>query len=369
VSKRIAILSCSVGAGHLRAAQALAVTARTLHPDCVVLEQDVLELMPKPFVKLYRDFYLEMVGRTPEFFGWLYDQMDKPLQEDLFRRMFERANAGKFYDLIDDFKPDISICAHFLPASLLYRARRKGRYPGKLVTVVTDFDVHGMWLGTPADHLFLAVEEARVYVRSLGVDAGILSVTGIPTHPQFGIPQDREKVARELGLRSDLPTVLVSSGGFGVSNVGEMLAALTHLEVEVQVVAACGRNKELAAQLQKTQASPLVHILGFTDKIDLYMSCADVMLGKPGGLTTWESFTKGLAWVVVNPIPGQEERNTFHLLEEGIGVWAYEHRTLAYKLGQLLGNPARLKAMQENSRRLARPHAARDIIEKSLSLL
>ena len=367
--KKIAILSCSVGAGHMRAAQALAVTARKLHPDCVVLEQDVLELMPKPFVKLYRDAYLEMVGRTPEFFGWLYDQMDKPFREDLFKRMFERANAGKFYDLIHDFKPDISICAHFLPASLLYRDRRKGRYTGKLVTVVTDFDVHGMWLGTPADHLFLAVEEARVYVQSLGVDPAILSVCGIPTHPQFAVAQDREKVARELGLRPDVPTVLVSSGGFGVSNVGEMLDALTHLSVEVQVVAACGRNKDLAAQLQKSHASPLVHVLGFTDKIDLYMSCADVMLGKPGGLTTWESFNKGLAWVVVNPIPGQEERNTFHLLEEGIGVWAYEHRTLAYKLGQLLANPTRLKAMQENSRRLARPNAARDIIEKSLSFI
>jgi len=99
------------------------------------------------------------------------------------------------------------------------------------------------------------------------------------------------------------------------------------------------------------------------------MSCADIMLGKPGGLTSWESFVKGLGWVIVRPIPGQEERNTYHMLEEGVAVWAYEERTLAFKVDQLLGNPDRLQRMRENALALARPRAANQILETCLELL
>ncbi|MEW6277709.1 MAG: hypothetical protein AB1758_03725, partial [Candidatus Eremiobacterota bacterium] len=112
---------------------------------------------------------------------------------------------------------------------------------------------------------------------------------------------------------------------------------------------------------------PVVRPLGFTREIDEFMGLSDLMLGKPGGLTTWESFVKGLAWVVVNPIPGQEERNTYHLLEEGVAIWCYEPRTLVFKLEQLLSDPVRLGLMRENSRRMARPDAARVILDHAAS--
>jgi processive 1,2-diacylglycerol beta-glucosyltransferase len=139
------------------------------------------------------------------------------------------------------------------------------------------------------------------------------------------------------------------------------------------VVAICGRNEKLLEEVRAFIASqngdgPLMHAIGFTDKMDHYMSCADLMLGKPGGLTTWESFVKGLAWVVVDPIPGQEERNTFHLLEEGVGIWAYEPRTLAYKIDELLKGD-RLAGMRASSLRMGRPHAAREILDTCLELL
>ena len=150
----------------------------------------------------------------------------------------------------------------------------------------------------------------------------------------------------------------------------QILEALAHLTTPVQIVAACGRNEELRLSLQeKFAGQENLHVIGFTKAFDEYMSCADLMLGKPGGLTTWESFVKGLAWVVINPIPGQEERNTYHLLEEGIGIWAYQAKTLAFKVDHMLKETGRLEQMRQNSRRLARPRAAHEILEICRDLL
>jgi processive 1,2-diacylglycerol beta-glucosyltransferase len=363
--KRVAILSVSVGAGHMRAAQALQTVADTVPGE--FRSWDVLELMPPHFQGLYRDTYLDVVSRVPDVFGWLYDVTDRPFQGDPIRQLFEEAHAARFFQTLDEWAPDAVICTHFLPATLLYARRRKGRFPARIYTVVTDFDIHGMWLATPADHIFVAGEESRCYLERLGVQSEHISVTGIPTDPVFSQPRERAEMAQKHGLRPDLPTILMSTGGFGTSPAVELLEELTRVQTPVQVIACCGRNEKLLADVsafaRARHAKLHVKPQGFTREIDELMSCCDLILGKPGGLTTWESFAKGLAWVVVDPIPGQEQRNTYHLLEEGVGVWAYERRTLSYKVERLLGNPQRLEAMRENSRRQARPHAARDIIE------
>lgn len=368
---KIVVCSTSVGAGHVRAAQAL---ERAAEGRPISVEQiDVLTMMPRAFQKLYRDTYLEMVSKAPQVFSWLFDWTDKPFQPDAIRMALEEASAGRFHDYLDERQPDLVLCTHFLPASLAYSRREKGKGNFCLATVVTDFDVHGMWLGTPSDHYFLAVPEARAYLRSFGVSGRAISVTGIPTDPLFSVPRDRKEVALSLGLSPELPTLLLSAGGLGSGKLADTLQAVASIRVPHQVVVACGRNERLLQEVERTVLSfggkgHPIHAIGYTERFDEYMTCADLMIGKPGGLTTWESFVKGLAWVVVDPLPGQEERNTFHLLEEGVGVWAYEPRTLAFKIEELLGSE-RLAGMQANSRRMARPDAAGDILDICLELL
>jgi len=102
--------------------------------------------------------------------------------------------------------------------------------------------------------------------------------------------------------------------------------------------------------------------------MDEYMSASDILVGKPGGLTTSEALSKGLVFVIVNPIPGQEERNSDHLLEEGVAIRCNNLPVLAYKVDQLLEDTERFQRMQVNARRLARPNAALDVVNKLLEL-
>lgn len=372
---RIMVLSASVGAGHTRAAEAVELALRRAAPDAVVASHDVLTLMPPAFRKLYRDGYFKMVARAPRAVGWLYDATDKPFHKDPLLGKIEQAGALKLLKRIREFDPDIAICTHFLPTALLHRERRKGRCHARIVTVVTDFEVHGLWLAAPSDHYFVATDEARAHLEALEIPAHAITVSGIPTHPVFGEQKDRRAMRRKHGWRQDLPAILVSAGGFGAGNAERLLESLIAARIPAQIIAICGKSAALKTSIEKlvarrkVDALPVITVVGFTTEMDEFMSAADLMIGKPGGLTTSESLVKGVGWVVVNPIPGQEEKNAIYLLENGAGVWCDNLHTLAFKVRAVLDEPGRLEAMRKSAARLGRPGAGGEVARFVLSKL
>jgi processive 1,2-diacylglycerol beta-glucosyltransferase len=201
-----------------------------------------------------------------------------------------------------------------------------------------------------------------------------VTTSGIPIDPLFAEHKDKLEMRAKHGLKPDVTTILVSAGGFGVGPIEHMLESLAGMKHPAQIVALCGRNAELQSRLESAAARlPRLHHvtfnpIGFTTEMDEYMSAADILLGKPGGLTTSEALAKGLVFAIVNPIPGQEERNSDHLLENGVAIRCNNLPVLAYKLDRLLDDPARFASMQAGARRMARPDAARDIVNKLLEL-
>ncbi len=370
---RVLILSASVGAGHVRAAEAVEVALRQARAPVTIVNYDVLTWMPPAFRKVYRDGYFKMVARAPNVLGWLYDATDKPFHKDVVRLKVEQAGAARLLKQIREFDPDVAICTHFLPTALLDHERRKRRSRARILTVVTDFEVHGLWLTAPSDHYFVATEEARAHLEALGILPSAITVSGIPTHPVFAEPKDCLAMRRKHRWHLGLPAILVSAGGFGAGNAGRVLESLTAAQVPAQIIAVCGKNAALKTSIEKVAARrnadtlPAVKVVGYSTEMDEFMAAADLMTGKPGGLTTAESLIKGLGWVVVNPIPGQEERNAIFLLEHGAGVWCDNLHTLAFKVRMVLEEPGRLEAMRKNALRLGRPEAGATIAQYVIS--
>src|SRR5581483_6835251 len=238
-------------------------------------------------------------------------------------------------------------------------------------TVATDFETHRLWVHEPCELYFTATDEGALYLQNWGVPAGTTRVTGIPVHPAFAEPKDRAECLRRQGLVGDRPVVLQVAGGFGVGPVAAIFGQLLAVARPLEVVVVTGRNEEARAQLAGMPV-PERHrakVLGFTDQIDELMAAADVIVSKPGGLTTSEVLARGAAMVVVNPIPGQESRNSDFLLENGAAIKVNNIATLAHKVTDLLRDPDRLSRLQANARRLGRPRAAFDVVERSLKLL
>jgi processive 1,2-diacylglycerol beta-glucosyltransferase len=370
----ILILSASAGAGHVRAAEALERALGSLDHSAKVTHVDTLQHTNTLFRNVYSKAYLNMVNTMPEVLGWLYDQLDKPDKKPTQKLAFDKLNTGPFIKLLERYQPDVTICTHSLPAEIIAWMKQKERLETKLAVTITDFDVHALWLCEPCDHYFVAFDETRAHLEELGIEPARISTTGIPIDPAFARPKDRRAMRLKYGLAPDRDTILLSAGGFGVGKVEVVLEAILKIRHPAQVVVICGKNEELRSKFEQqvvlrgSKENPRVHIVGYTTAMDEYMAAADLIVGKPGGLTSSEALARGLVFVVVNPIPGQEERNSDHLLEEGAAVRCNNLPVLAYKIDQLLGNPARFHSMRANAIRLARPHAAQEIAMKLLEL-
>ncbi len=374
MSRRILILSASVGAGHLRAAEALEAALRELDPAADVQNVDVLTLTNAMFRRVYGQTYLDMVNNMPHVLGYFYDVLDrKPsprAKSDALRRLVQRMNLGKFLKFLNKQKWDVIVNTHFLPAEIIAGLTNKKKFATPHFTIVTDFDSHRLWVNEPCDHYFTATEESAVNLHSWGVPADATTVTGIPIHPAFSRPKDRDECLAKHGLAGDRPIILQLSGGFGVGPIEKIYRAILEVEVPLELIAVTGRNAKIKTELEKVEVPERhkSHVLGFTTEIDELMAVADIVVSKPGGLTTSEVLARGAVMAVINPIPGQESRNSDYLLENGAAIKLNNVSTVPFKLTALLRQPRRLATLKANARRLGHPKAAFDVARRALAL-
>jgi len=375
-SPRILVLSASVGGGHVSAAKAVTSALQETAPNATILNVDVLDRSNAAFRRIYGRTYLDLVDAAPHLLGYFYDVMDRPRRagsvRERMRLAFERLNLGRLLRLLEKEGPwDLAVCTHFLPAEIIAWLRRTGRSSLKQMTVTTDFETHRLWVNQPCDRYTTATQEGKLYLKHWGVPEGDVRVTGIPINPVFAQPKDRDECRSRLGIGGGRPVILHLAGGFGVGPVREQYRALLSVERPIEVVVVAGKNAKVKADLERAPVPPRhrAKVLGFTDRMDELMAAADVVVSKPGGLTTSEAMARGAAMVVVSPIPGQEGRNSDHLLESGAAIKVNNTATLAHKVGCLLGDADRLEGLRANARRIGRPRAAYDVAEEALRLL
>ena len=368
----VLILSASVGAGHLRAAQAMELAFRQLLPDATIKNIDVLTLTNAAFRRLYGQAYLDLVNRAPHVLGYIYDIMDRPRsphhRSDRLRILVQKLNLKPFIHCLQEEPWDLIVNTHFLPAEIIASLRRNDGFNTPHFTVTTDFETHRLWVNQPCEHFFTATHEGALYLQHWGVPAADVTPSGIPIHPVFSEPKDRQACLTRQGLTGDHPIILQLGGGFGIGPVEEFYQAILQIETPIEIVVVAGRNEILRQQLESCEV-PSRHrakVLGFTDQIDELMQVADVVVTKPGGLTTSETLARGAAMAIVNPVPGQESRNSYFLLENGAAIKINNMATLTYKLTELLRDPARLAKLKENAKKLGRPRAAFDIAKMVL---
>jgi processive 1,2-diacylglycerol beta-glucosyltransferase len=225
-----------------------------------------------------------------------------------------------------------------------------------------------MWLSRMFQRYFVALDETKAHLEALGLPAERITVSGIPIDPIFAAPVDRAKMRASYGLQPEKTTLLLSAGALGVGPTELIVERLKHLEHDVQIIVTCGRSEEAKARVTEAVGAERSRfcILGYSDRMHELMHISDLFIGKPGGLTTSEALACGLPMAVFSPIPGQEERNADHLLEEGAGIRCNELTTLPFKIDRLLADPARLSAMRRAAKEMGRPHAAQTVVQTLL---
>jgi len=279
--------------------------------------------------------------------------------------------------LLKRVQPDLCVATHFLPAEIIAWLIAKKKLHARNAIVVTDYDVHAMWLCRTVGRYYLAIPEAAEYLAGIGVPREILRVTGIPIDPLFSVPLDRATARKELKLDPAAQILLLAAGGYGVGPLEQLVQDLLQLKKPWQLVAIAGKSEKMKKRLDEIArssgsppgGSPRLVPVGFTTQMDQYMAAADLLVGKAGGLTTSEALARHLPMALIEPIPGQEFRNADHLLEGGAAIRCNNLPAAAWKIAKLFDDPSRLDKMRQAAATMAHPNAAANIAEDALRLL
>ncbi len=364
-SKKVAILYASAGHGHEKAAKAVAESYGELIGSDKVELLNTLDFMPPLLKRIYRESYLFQIQKLPWLWGLFYFCADQALVYALarpLRRVFNHWAARRLEEWLVETNPAVVVSAHFLGTEVASHLKHKGAINSKIITVITDYLPHRIWLSPAVDGYVVAIEETKVEMIRRGALAGSIRVLGIPAEKKFSQKLSKDTLKDTFGLRKHLFTVLLTSGGAGVGAMKDIVDRLIRLGRPLQVVAICGTNEKLKKTLEKSATlNSLIKVYGFVNNMDEFMEVSDVLVGKGGGLTVTESLLKGLPMILFQSVPGQETRNVRCVEQSGVGVSALSVESVVSRILELLNDPARVEAMRRASKGLAKPNAALDI--------
>lgn len=369
---RILIATETAGGGHLAAAAALEEAWLALRPKDKVERLDLVKLFSPLHKKIHAAGYEKLVARAPEVWGMIFAKTDDPKvarRLNHIKALFPSRARRRFENHVSEFKPDVVLCTHYEPVEALGQMRRKQKGKAKppfVVSVVTDFEAHALWMDADVDLYSVAAEETKARLIARGAKANNVVATGIPIGAKFATKVDAHSVRKTMGLRDDLPTLLVLSGGFGMGPVGKILTALDKVAGTFQTVVVCGRNEELRRDLAAQDRKHPTRVLGFASNMHELMTVADLILTKPGGLTSSEALALGKPFFILDPIPGQEAANSDFLLERGAAAKVNRMEDLPFRIEQLLGSK-KLGEMAKAAKALGRLKSAEAVCKEVLT--
>ena len=359
---RILILSVTAGQGHNRTAKGIADAAAARGHQCRIV--DTFEYVSPAMGELVDEGYRLSIAFTPRAFGRAFRSFEKAEQEFAsILKAYKGVATRMSYELEEvykEFQPDAVVCTMSFAAQIASAIYERGVCRAPRVGIVTDYTLHPFWAGTNLDALVSPSEQLTESFVSKGIDRAIIRPVGIPILPAFNETIERQAACDILGI-DNMPTVLLMGGSMGHGDIEKAVESMDQTPALFQILAVCGSNKRMYNRLNAMQTRKPMRVYGFTDQVPVMMSAADMIVTKPGGLTVSEAIAKRLPMVLINPIPGQEDRNMDFLTNHGKAMRANKTLSVGEVTGQLMMSQVRRELMSKAQEAFGKPNATMDV--------
>ena len=369
MSKKVLFLSEDVGAGHVKAAESIIDQLKLEDPEIRTLRVDTFRYVNRMLNRIITGTYLEIIRFTPRVYGFLYSRAltaDDPGVANDFKKIINTVVATKLRKLIDDFSPDLIVCTNPFPAGIMSVFKKRHKISAPIYGIITDFTIHPFWIYDNIDLYFVAAEKLRNDLITKGVDSSRIVVSGIPIDTCFDIKYNASLIKNNMCIAADRFVVLVMGGSLGLGGFDAIFDSLNNAEPNIHVLFVAGKNKDMAASIEraKERFSFSITVFGYTDRIAELMAVSDLLITKPGGLTSSEAITMGLPMLIYEPIPGQETRNTDFLLHSEVALCADSEEALGRLISYLCNDKEQLGRMRQAALSKGKPNAARHVTER-----
>jgi len=353
---KILIFSVSIGAGHDSVAQAIAERLLAEAPGSEVKIVDTFRYINSILNKVVVGSYMETLRFTPKVWGYLYDQAEKGDKLVEFTQVFAKIISSKLTQLIEQVNPEVLIATHAFPTGMLGTMKNQGKLKIPLVSAVTDFHIHPIWISKGVDRYFIQSADLAYPLLQEEIPWEKIKPVGIPIRMQFGQKTNPLEVKKEYNLSGN-PLVLVMGGGLGLGRIEAITKKILNDE-RFGVVVVTGKNKRLYESMRKLQ-NPRLHLFSYVDDMAKIIAACDLIISKPGGVTSAEVLAMNKPLIIYAAFPGQEDRNTDYLLNRGVAIKVKNLEMLIPELLALWENPLRLQQMREMAQHLGSPHSSK----------
>lgn len=353
--KKALIVSIKAGYGHHSTGKAIIdyLTEKGIH--CEML--DTFEYINPILGESIQDGYLLTTKYLPEAFGKVYSTLDK--KETKYNKyslvaILSNIVSHKLKEYVMDYNPDIIIGTHSYACMVMTYLHEKGYISCPTVGIITDFTVHPFWESTDLDYYITASELLNMQMTRKGIPKEKILPWGIPIKSKFASKIPQSEAREQLGIK-DKKTILVMMGSMGFGNVADRMKIIDSMQGDFQIMCVCGSNDKMRRELNREVWTKDVYTYGFVDNVDLMMDAADCIVTKPGGLTSSEALAKQLPIILMNPIPGQEDRNMEFLVNSGAAVMVTDTFAIDEAIECVMNNEWRRMLMKESVKHIGKP--------------
>lgn len=361
--KRILLMYISEISGHRSAAMAIEKAIKELEPSAEIMGINAFGYTNPVSEKIINRFYMGVIKNIPQLWSYLYDNPFVARKLEKIKKAVHKVNSVKLKALFDRFPADVVVCTQAFPCGMVADYKKSRGSNLKLFAVLTDYIPHSYWIYDSVDCYITPSDDVSQQLEKKGVPGDKIKDLGIPFNPAFNKTVDREAVVRKLDLKENTPTVLIMGGGHGLGPIQKIVRSLEKIKKEINEIIVSGANKKLYNSLRKAVKKCRQNTLLFeyVDNIPELMSVSDIIITKPGGITTAEALTKKMPMLIIKPIPGQEASNADYLVRKGAALRIENIDEAHIIVEKLLDNPERLREISKCAEKISRPNASTDI--------
>lgn len=305
-----------------------------------------------------------MVKTIPQMYRFLYNRAERATEVGPFRAWIHQFTATNLRPLLQEMRPDVVVCTHAFPCGVMAEYKKQFADAPPVVGVVTDFVVHAFWIHGNIDRYAVATPEMRAALIARGVAPHRIILSGIPVRADFAhLQSDRMALRERLGLPVDRNVVLLMGGGLGIGPLETMMHALDGVRTPLCALAIVGRSARSEQRVLECahRVGYPVRVVRFVQNVHDYMHASDVLVTKPGGLTSAEALVARVPLVLFKPLPGQEERNTRYLVQRRGALRAKNGADLTRTVEFLLTSAEKRETMRAAMAQIGKPQAAVEI--------
>ncbi|MFA6350192.1 MAG: glycosyltransferase [Candidatus Omnitrophota bacterium] len=362
-AKRVMLMYISEVSGHHCATIAIEKELKAQSPGIEVLNINAFNYTNPISEKIVNSIYMGVIKSTPGIWDYLYDNQQVAKKVEKIKKMIHLANSRKLRVLFERFRPDAVICAQAFPCGMVADYKQVYNSDLPLIAVLTDYIPHSYWIYDNVDYYVTPSEEVSSRMVQRGVVPEKIKALGIPCDIKFARDISKYQARQKIGLRQDLFTVLIMGGGHGLGPMKAIVKSLEKLPFTIQELIVTGINKKLYRSMRRKirKSRQKVNLYGHVANVEELMAAADIVITKPGGVTTAESLTKKLPMIIIHPIPGQEMNNAVFLVEKGAAIKIDDPEEVNSIIEDLVKYPYKLKHLSESAARIGKPNSSRDI--------